>query len=123
MGKTFKRVVLTAVLLCAGAASAFAQELSPFPPPKSDKVPPSDIYAADALKNSPRHGEMIDIKMPDGQIVKSWIVYPAATGKVGVVIVIHEIFGLTDWARGVADQVAKDGFIAIAPDLESGFGP
>ena len=118
-----RKAALMFALLCVVATAALAQELSPFKPPKTDKVPPSDIYAADALKNSPRHGEMIDIKLPDGQMIKSWIVYPQASGKVGVVIVIHEIFGLTDWVRGVADQVAKDGFIAIAPDLISGFGP
>ena len=40
-----------------------------------------------------------------------------------MVIVIHEIFGLSDWIRGVADQLASEGFIAVAPDLISGKGP
>ena len=53
---------------------------------------------------------------------KTWVVYPERKEKAGVVIVIHEIFGLTDWVRGVADQLAADGFIA-APDLLSGKGP
>ena len=118
-----KRVLLTIALVGACAVSALAQQTSAFPPPRTDTVPPSDVQAVDALKNSPRHGEMIDVKMPDGQILKTWIVYPMRPGKAGVVIVIHEIYGLSDWARGVADQVAKDGFIAIAPDLLSGFGP
>lgn len=117
-----KRALLAAACLTI-ALPAFAQQVSPATPPKNDHLPPSDVYALDALKNSPRHGEMIDIKMPDGQILKSWIVYPMASGKVGVVIVIHEIFGLSDWARAAADQVAKEGYIAIAPDLLSGFGP
>jgi carboxymethylenebutenolidase len=39
------------------------------------------------------------------------------------VLLIHEIFGLSKWMRGVADQVAADGFIAVAPDLISGLGP
>lgn len=52
-----------------------------------------------------------------------WAVYPERADKAPVVIVIHEIFGLTDWIRGVADQLAADGFIALAPDLLSGKGP
>ena len=51
------------------------------------------------------------------------MVYPERKDKTGVVVVIHEIYGLTDWIRSVADQLAADGFIAIAPDLLSGMGP
>ena len=91
--------------------------------PKNDAVPPADPYVDDVLKTSPRHGEWVDIKTATGGTVKAWLEYPSASTKTGVVIVIHEIFGLTDWVRGVADQVAKDGFIAIAPDLISGMGP
>ena len=50
----------------------------------------------------------------------AWIVYPSTSNPhTPVVVVIHEIFGLQTWVRGVADQVAADGFIAIAPDLIS----
>ena len=58
-----------------------------------------------------------------GVPIKTWISYPERKDKAGVVIVIQEVFGLTDWLRGVADQLAKDGFIAVAPDLVSGLGP
>src|SRR6266571_180552 len=58
-----------------------------------------------------------------GSPVKTWVVYPERKDKAGVVIVIHEIYGLSDWIRGVADQLARDGFLAIAPDLLSGHGP
>jgi carboxymethylenebutenolidase len=51
------------------------------------------------------------------------VVYPERSDKAPVVVVIHEIFGLTDWIRSVADQAAAAGFIAIAPDLLSGKGP
>jgi carboxymethylenebutenolidase len=51
------------------------------------------------------------------------VVYPERKEKAPVVIVIHEIFGLSDWVRGVADQLAAEGFIAVAPDLISGMGP
>jgi carboxymethylenebutenolidase len=108
--------------MAQGAAGA-RQGQPAFTAPKNDAVPPADPYVADLLKTSPRHGEWVDIKTGSGATVKAWVEYPAASGKVGVVIVIHEIFGLTDWVRGVADQVAKEGFIAIAPDLISGMGP
>jgi carboxymethylenebutenolidase len=73
---------------------------------------------------SPRHGEWIDIAVPDSDVkIKTFVVYPERKEKAPVVIVIHEIFGLTDWVRGVADTLAANGFIAVAPDLLSGMGP
>jgi carboxymethylenebutenolidase len=57
------------------------------------------------------------IRTGDGDSVRAWIVYPERTTKAPVVLVVHEIFGLSSWVRGVADQLAADGFIAIAPDL------
>jgi len=85
-------------------------------------LPPGEKDAKAVLEKSPRHGEMVDISVAGGSAVKSYIVYPERKDKAPVVIVIHEIFGLTDWARSVADQLAADGFIAIAPDLLSGHG-
>ena len=62
--------------------------------------------------------------MPNGERkVRSFVAYPEVPNKAHAVIVIHEIFGLTDWVRGVADQLAEAGYIAIAPDLLSGMGP
>jgi carboxymethylenebutenolidase len=89
-------------------------------------VPPGADGAEKALAASTRHGEYVDIAMPGSdpaQKLRAWVVYPERKEKAGVVIVIHEIFGLTDWVRGVADQLAADGFIAIAPDFLSGRGP
>jgi carboxymethylenebutenolidase len=87
-------------------------------------LPPDANRAAEAVKTSPRHGEFVDVKVPGSSTpIVTWVVYPERKEKAGVVIVIHEIFGLTDWIRGVADQLAKDGFIAVAPDLLSGKGP
>ena len=64
------------------------------------------------------------MKVPgSADVVKTFVVYPERKEKAPVVVVIHEIFGLTDWIRGVADQLAEDGFIAVAPDLLSGKGP
>ncbi len=55
--------------------------------------------------------------------MRAWVVYPERRDRAPVVLVIHEIFGLTDWIRAVADQLAAEGYIAIAPDLLSGKGP
>jgi carboxymethylenebutenolidase len=61
--------------------------------------------------------------MSGGGPLKSFVVYPQRSTKAGVLIVIHEIFGLTEWVRAVSDQLAQHGFIAVAPDLLSGKGP
>lgn len=94
------------------------------PAPRDPNLPPSEDQAKAALEKSPRHGEYVDIKLPSGGTpIRTWIVYPERKDKAGVVILIHEIFGLSDWIRGVADQLAREGFIAVAPDLISGLGP
>lgn len=88
------------------------------------KLPPSDEQAKAALETSPRHGEYVDIEVPGGkEKIRAWIVYPERKEKAPVVIVVHEIYGLSDWIRGVADQLAAEGFIGVAPDLISGMGP
>src|SRR5207302_3223188 len=69
------------------------------------------------LKISPRHGEWVVVKTSPTDSVRAYMVYPERSGKAPVVVVIHEIFGLSNWVRGVADQLAADGYIAIAPDL------
>jgi carboxymethylenebutenolidase len=79
-------------------------------------------WAKQTLEKSPRHQEWVPIKH-DNRVVQTFVVYPEVKQKAPVVIVIHEIFGLSDWARSVADQLAAHGYIAVAPDLLSGFGP
>lgn len=79
-------------------------------------------WARQELDKSPRHREWAKVKH-DGRTVDTLVVYPEAQGKRPVVLVIHEIFGLTDWAQDVADQVAAAGYIAVEPDLLSGLGP
>ncbi|MBI4513955.1 MAG: dienelactone hydrolase family protein [Gemmatimonadetes bacterium] len=86
-------------------------------------LPPSDVEAASRLASTPRHGEWVWVKTGAGDSISAWLVYPERKDKAPVVVVIHEIFGLTDWIRGVADQLALEGFIAIAPDLLSGKEP
>lgn len=79
-------------------------------------------WARQELEKSPRHREWVAVKH-DGRSVQTLVVYPESKSKAPVVLVIHEIFGLTDWAQDVADQVAAAGYIAVAPDLLSGMGP
>ena len=86
-------------------------------------IPPAEARAKDALERSPRHHEWADIVVPGKETkVAAFIAYPERKDKAPVVIVIQEIYGLTDWIRAVADRLAAEGFIAIAPDLLSGKG-
>jgi carboxymethylenebutenolidase len=106
------------------AGSDAAGPRNPNLPPTGDaKGDDKNSVALAQLKSSPRKSEWVDIKASSGAPIKSFVVYPASKDKAPVVIVIQEIFGLTDWIRGVADQLAKEGFIAIAPDFMSGMGP
>src|SRR5437660_6960264 len=79
-------------------------------------------WAKPRLEKSPRHLEWVKVKH-GAREVNSFIAFPEVKSKATAVIVIHEIFGLTDWVRGVADQLAEAGYIAIAPDLLSGAAP
>src|SRR5438270_398058 len=79
-------------------------------------------WAKAALAKSPRHGEWVTVKHGD-RAVETFVVYPESKSKAPVVLVIHEIFGMTDWVQDLADQVAAAGYIAVAPDLLSGMGP
>jgi carboxymethylenebutenolidase len=72
---------------------------------------------------SPRHHEWEDIESAGGRKVHTWIVYPQVDHPATTVLIIHENRGLTDWVRGVADQLAEAGYIAVAPDLLSGTAP
>jgi carboxymethylenebutenolidase len=85
-------------------------------------LPAAEDAAKARLNASPRHGELATVDVR-GTPVRVWIVYPERKDAAPVVVVIHEIFGLTDWIRAVADQLAAEGFIAVAPDLLSGKGP
>jgi carboxymethylenebutenolidase len=76
-------------------------------------------FGRDRLNSSPRHGEYVDFKSGE-RTVKAFVVYPERKDKAPVVLVIHEIFGLTDWVRSLCDELAENGVIAIAPDLLGG---
>lgn len=87
-------------------------------------IPRGQVGAKAALDKSPRHHEWVNIALPGVSMkVGAFIAYPERKDKAPVVLVIHEVYGLTDWIRAVADRLAGEGFIAIAPDLLSGKGP
>ncbi|MGB7350210.1 MAG: dienelactone hydrolase family protein, partial [Candidatus Acidiferrales bacterium] len=79
-------------------------------------------WAQAKVEKSPRHREWVTVKHGD-RAVETFVVYPESATKTPVVLIIHEIFGLTDWAQELADEVAAAGYIAVAPDLLSGMGP
>ena len=100
-----KRITLISLLLLCSAQISSAQD-----------------WAKATLEKSPRHREWVTVKH-DNRSVETFVVYPEAKGKTPVVLIIHEIFGMTDWVQDLADQVAAAGYIAVAPDLLSGMGP
>src|SRR5271165_4090584 len=79
-------------------------------------------WAKARLEASPRHREDVPLKH-GSRTVQALVVYPEVKTKAPVVVLIHEIFGLSDWAKELADELAGEGFIVIAPDLLTGYGP
>jgi carboxymethylenebutenolidase len=79
-------------------------------------------WAKQRADKSPRHQEWVKVKNGTRE-VNSFLVFPEVKNKATAVIVIHEIFGMSDWVRSLTDQLAEAGYIAIAPDLLSGLGP
>ncbi len=82
---------------------------------------PAQDWAKQNVEKSPRHREWVTVKH-DGRSVKTFVVYPESATKAPVILMIHEIFGLTDWVQDMADQLAAAGYIVVAPDLLSGMG-
>src|SRR5256885_11925333 len=100
-----KRITLISLLVLCTAQVTSAQD-----------------WARATLEKSSRHRELVTVKH-HGRSVETFGVYPESKGKTPVVLIIHEIFGMTDWVQDLADQVAAAGYIAAAPDLLSGMGP
>ncbi len=100
-----KRITLTSLLILCTVQIASAQD-----------------WARATLEKSSRHREWVTVKH-GGRSVETFVAYPESKGKTPVVLVIHEIFGMTDWVQDLADQVAAAGYIAVAPDLLTGMGP
>lgn len=104
---------LLAAMSVAGACARSTPEAAP--------LPAGAGTVSNRLTSSPRHAEWAMIRTGDDS-VRAWVVFPERSTKTPVVIVVHENTGLTAWARGVADQVAAAGYIAIAPDFLTGKG-
>lgn len=102
----FVGMVIVGQLLCGGGSRAWAQ-----------------TSVSDRLESSPRHQEWVDVETPAGRKVRTWVVFPEVDHPATTVVVIHENRGLSDWVRGLADQLAEAGYVAVAPDLLSGTGP
>src|SRR5262249_53014723 len=113
------RLHATAVVFALLVSSWTSPSAAAAPP----TLPPPEEGALQALDTSPRHGEWVDIDYIAHEPLKAWVVFTERKDKAPAVVVIHEIFGLTDWVRSVADRLAAEGFIAVAPDLISGLGP
>jgi len=111
---------MAALSACAPRAGTSSDAAAPARAPGAIAAGAAEVGAR--LAASPRHGEWAMVKVGDADSVRAWVVYPERRDRAPVVVVVHEIFGLTGWIRGVADQLAADGFIAIAPDLLSGKG-
>jgi carboxymethylenebutenolidase len=105
------RWVAAGVLAVCACASNGQREQTPA------GTAPSATNAQERLAASTRHGEWVMVKTSATDSVRAWLVYPERRENAPVVVVIHEIFGLSNWIRSIADQLAADGFIAIAPDL------
>ncbi len=80
-------------------------------------------WAKAMLAKSPRHGEFVTVPEASGRMLQVWVVYPQVKTKAPVVVMIHEIFGLSDWAEEMADELAGAGYIVVEPDLLSQLGP
>jgi carboxymethylenebutenolidase len=83
---------------------------------------PAQDWARTKLEKSPRHQEWVKVKNGSRE-VQCFVVYPEVKDKATAIVMIHEIFGLSDWAREMADELAAEGYIVVAPDLLSGTGP
>jgi carboxymethylenebutenolidase len=117
--------LLMLVLLCS--ATACAQDMNGNHHHNAPAASPSEAvetqdWAKQRLAKSPRHQEWVKVKNGTRE-VNSFVVYPEVKNKATAVIVIHEIFGMSDWVQSLTDQLAEAGYVAIAPDLLSGMGP
>ncbi len=111
---------VTAVLVPAAPAAQAATPVAPAAPTDDPSIPAGAETVAARLAASPRHAEWAMVPVQGGDSVRVWVVYPERSTNAPVIVVVHEIFGLSTWVRGVADQLAADGFIAVAPDYLTG---
>jgi carboxymethylenebutenolidase len=96
-----------------------------YPAGKLANLPAGVFTAKSTLLHSPIKGEWVDIPTPGAYSGKmhTRITYPEGDGKAGIVVVMQHGPGMDDWMRALGDQVSRDGFIALVPDLHTGMGP
>src|ERR1041385_6802191 len=120
-----KAAISLLMLVCLCSVSACAQDTSHNHSSTAAASPDTNVsqdWAKQRLAKSPRHQEWVTVKNGTRE-VNSFVVYPENKSKATAVIVIHEIFGMSDWVQSLTDQLAEAGYVAIAPDLLSGMGP
>jgi carboxymethylenebutenolidase len=118
------------LLIVLFASAAFAQQPMEHEHPMPAATTTATTSAAPAsqaqdwakqhVDKSPRHHEWVSIKTAAGRTISAFVVYPERPTKAPAIVVIHEIFGMSDWVQMVSDEFAEAGYIAIAPDLLSG---
>ncbi len=117
------RSLLASMLVLSSAAlPAVAQDAHAEHQAATRNEAASASWAKEALERSPRHREWVNVKN-GSRTVSAFVVYPEVKDKATAVVVVHEIFGMSDWVQLLADELAEAGYIAIAPDLLSGMGP
>lgn len=117
-----KKMLMIFIALLLASFSAFAQDSAHQHMEHMRFTAVEQDWAKARVDKSPRHQEWVAVKNGN-RTVNCFIVYPEVKNKATAVIVIHEIFGMSDWVRSLTDQLAEAGYIAIAPDLLSGMGP
>src|SRR5690349_9007930 len=123
-----KATISLLVLVCLCSLTACAQDMNAnhnhnnAAAGASSDTNVSQEWAKQRVASSPRHREWVKVKNGTRE-VNSFVVYPEVKNKATAVIVIHEIFGMSDWVQSLTDQLAEAGYVAIAPDLLSGMGP
>lgn len=111
-----------ATLLALAACNQASQSASPASGGRPIGAAPGLYNAAERLRASSRHGEWVMIPAGPGDSVRAYVVYPERSTRAPVVVAVHDIYGMGPWIRAVADQLAAEGFIGIAPDLLTGKG-
>ena len=119
MKRTLPLLLLFAIVACSQRAPTTSTNLHADHAMAS--APAAGNWAKAALDKSPRHREWVNVKSGN-RTVSAFVVYPEVKEKATSVVVIHEIFGMSDWVELEADELAAAGYIAIAPDLLSGMG-
>lgn len=111
-----------AMALALGASACVTSRMAAGPEVVRVSAAPSSQTVAAQLAASPRHSEWVMVPAgPD--TVRTYVVYPERSTRAPVVLVVHENIGLSTWIRGIADELAAEGYIAIAVDLLTGKVP